>query len=138
MALQSSPALAGPELISIHAGSYHVNPARDFEEFNPGIFLTWNRSLDWSIGAYRNSYGELSLAGTAGYAFYDDGDTRLSLFGGVAYYDQAEARFGTSFGDLVPLAGLRVEHGPFFLQVIPLDGGEADAILSFGISRSFD
>lgn len=131
-------AAAGPDRWSLHLGSYHVDAARDFEEFNPGVFVTWDEGLALSVGAYRNSYGELSVAGTVAYPVAERRDTRLSLLAGAAWYRNAEERFGTRFGNFVPLLGLRVEQGPVFVQAIAGDGGEATAILSFGLTFPFD
>ena len=56
----AAPVHADPDRISILLSSYHVDAKQDFEQVNPGGFLTWeNRmgGLDYSLGAYRNSYG---------------------------------------------------------------------------------
>lgn len=102
--------------VALLLGSHHVAAGRnDFEEVNPGLFLTWD---DWSVGAYRNSYGDISLALTHEWALTD----HVSVFAGVATYD-----------GLMPIAGLQVRAGPVFAQVIPSDGRATDAIITFGV-----
>ena len=115
LAILAGPAVA-QDRVAMLIGSYHVGAERgEFNEFNPGLFVTWD---DWTVGAYHNSYGDMSLAVTREWALTD----HVDFFAGVATYD-----------GLMPLVGLQLHEGPFFMQVIPSDGRYADAILSFGL-----
>lgn len=55
----AAAAFAGPDRVSILIGSRHY-PSGNYEELNPGVFVGWydNRGNDWTVGAYRNSYGD--------------------------------------------------------------------------------
>jgi hypothetical protein len=115
LAMVAGPAVA-QDRAAVLIGSYHVGAERgEFNESNPGLFLTWG---DWTVGAYHNSYGDMSVAVTREWALTD----HVDFFAGVATYD-----------GLMPLAGLQLHAGPFFMQVIPSDGRYVDAILSFGL-----
>jgi hypothetical protein len=114
-ALVAGP-LVAQDRVAFLMGSHHVGAGENqFEEVNPGLFLTWD---NWSVGAYRNSYGGLSLALTHEWALTD----HVAVFAGVATYD-----------GLMPIAGLQFTVGPVFVQVIPSDGRATDAIISFGL-----
>jgi hypothetical protein len=115
LALAAGPA-AAQDRVALLLGSHHVAAGDNaFEEFNPGLFLTWD---DWSVGAYRNSYGAMSLALTHEWTLTD----HVSFFAGVATYDR-----------LMPIAGLQATFGTLFVQVIPSDGRATDAIITFGV-----
>lgn len=120
----ATTAHAGPDRVSATVGSFHV-PRGDYEEFNPGLFLGWydERGNDWTVGAYRNSYGDLSVAGTRGWALND----QWSLIAGVAYYPDADKHFKYHAGNLIPLAGIRWSNGNVFVQAIP-------GVFAFGLT----
>lgn len=108
--------VAAQDRVALLMGSHHVDAGdNDFEEVNPGLFLTWD---DWTVGGYRNSYGDMSLAITREWALTD----HVDIFAGVATYD-----------GLMPIAGLQATIGPVFVQVIPSDGRATDAIITFGV-----
>ncbi len=114
-ALMTAPASA-QDRVALLMGSHHVDAGDNrFQEVNPGLFLTWD---DWTVGGYRNSYGDMSLALTRAWALTD----HLDVFEGVATYD-----------GLRPIAGLQATIGPVFVQVIPSDGRATDAIITFGV-----
>ncbi len=136
--LAASPAIAGPDRLSILLGSHHIGANRDFEEFNPGIALTWDRGLDYSISAYRNSYGKLSVAGTVAYPFYETETIGFSAFAGIANYPEDGRRIAGIAGDLVPLVGLRARYRNAFIQFLPTPDSEADGVFSFGVSLDLD
>lgn len=132
-----SSAQADPDRISVLLGSYHIDAKLPFESRNPGMFLTWeDRSgLDWSLGAYRNSYGSASVAATVALPILTRRNAQLSIFAGVALYPGDGRNFAAHWGDLVPLAGVQLRTGHVFLQVIPSDGAATDAIVSFGFTK---
>ncbi|KAA9005086.1 hypothetical protein [Histidinibacterium aquaticum] len=131
----ASPALAdGPDRASVLLGSRHVEPALDFDEVNPGLFLTWERDLDWTVGAFHNSYGRTSVAAMVGRSWEISEDVGIGVFGGAAHYPGDGRTFSVSAGDVVPLGGLQLRLGNAFVQVIPSDGEWADAIVTGGLT----
>lgn len=136
-ALMITPGAAVADLdrVSILAGSHHVDAKLRFEESNPGVFLTFEgETLDWSIGAYRNSFGKASVAVTAALPVLEWDQGELSVFVGLAHYPGDGRYFAVHLGDVVPIGGLQVRHNQMFLQVIPSDGYTTDAIVSFGLT----
>lgn len=132
-----SKAQADPDRISLLLGSHHVDAKAQFEGRNPGVFLTWEDrgGLDWSLGAYRNSYGRNSVAATVALPVVIGRDAELALFAGAALYPGDGRDFAMQWGDLVPLVGLQLRAGHLFVQVIPSDGAATDAIISFGLTK---
>lgn len=66
-------AAAGPDRVSVLLGSAHIGAApsirdgRGYNQINPGLFLTWETDhVDWTIGAYLNSFERGSVSATAG------------------------------------------------------------------------
>ncbi|MBZ8119057.1 hypothetical protein KUD11_10405 [Roseovarius sp. LXJ103] len=132
---------AGPGMaqdrVSILLGSHHVNASFDFEEINPGAFLTWEGDqVDWTVGGFRNSYGGASAAVMLGMPVYERGPAQIALTAGLAVYPGDGRRFAVRAGDVVPLGGIRARYGNAFVQVFPSDGNTTDAIVSFGLTFS--
>ncbi|MFY9237581.1 MAG: hypothetical protein WAO78_01650 [Roseovarius sp.] len=141
MALAAAFCAASPgaaqDRVSILLGSHHVNASFDFEEFNPGAFLTWEGArVDWTVGGFRNSYGGASAAVMLGLPIYERGEAQIALTGGLAVYPGDGRRFAVRAGDVVPLGGIRARYGNAFVQVFPSDGNTTDAIISFGLTFS--
>lgn len=133
--LLAAPAGAGPDRVSILVGSHHIAANQAFEELNPGVFLTWEgRRLDWTVGAFRNSYGRTSVAATAALPLWQAGDLRLEAFAGLAHYPVEGRTIRLHVGDLVPLGGLQLRWRNLFVQAIPLDGVVAAGVVSFGVT----
>ena len=133
--LFACPAQAGPDRLSVLIGSKHINASYDFEEANPGLFVTWeNQRLDWTLGAYRNSYGRMSVSAIVGLPVVRWRDGDVSLFIGVALYPKDGRNFAVHAGDLVPIGGVQIRHRNVFIQVVPLDGNLADAVVAFGVT----
>lgn len=139
--LFATPAMAdlAPDRLSFLLGSYHVDPASDFEEVNPGVFLTWegvalDGRVDLNAGVFRNSYGRAAVAATGTFTLAERDNFALGVFAGAAYYPEDGRRFAVSLGDVVPLAGVQAIWGPAFVQFIPQDGNEADAVFAFGLT----
>lgn len=130
----AAPAHAGPDRVSILTGSRHIGTDYPFQEVNPGLFLTWEDrafGLDYSLGAYRNSFGKLSVAATAALPLIDRDRFQIALFGGLAIYPGDGDKFLISAGDAVPVAGLQARYGNGFVQIMPGDGM---AIVAFGLT----
>lgn len=132
--LWACTAHAGPDRISLLIAAEHFG-GDGFETFTPGLFATWDYGrTELSVGAFRNSYGEGSVAGTLGYTLREWGSGNIQAFGGVAYYDNADEITDFRVGDVVPLLGVQLRQGAIFTQLLPLDGDPVDAILTFGLT----
>lgn len=132
----AGPVFAGPDRIALHLGSHHAGATTEFEEVNPGVFLSWDRpkNVTFSVGAFRNSYGRGSIAATAAKTFYRGENTAAAIFAGLAHYPGNGNNFSHAVGDFVPLAGLQFHYRNVFVNVMPGDGEVADGIFSFGIT----
>lgn len=131
-------AIAGPDRISLLLGSKHINSSERFNEVNPGLIFTWEESdIDFSIGAYENSYRKLSIVGTVGYNLVRTRDFSAGVFLGLARYPGNGSKFALNFGnDVIPLAGLQMRYRSIFLQVLPGDGQVNSAVVTFGATFS--
>jgi hypothetical protein len=131
-------ALAGPDRLSILLGSHHVNAKEDFQEFNPGVFATWERGLDYTVGVYYNSYERVSVLASIGYGFDVAQDFEIGVFAALALYPGDGDRFSHSFGDVVPLAGVQARYKNVFVQFIPADGDSLDSLFTVGLTFELD
>ena len=131
-------ALAGPDRVSFLIGSEHLGAEEEFEEFNPGIFLTWEHGVDLTAGVFRNSYGSAAPSVTISAPLVESGEFALSWTAGLAYYPGDGDRIDFAIGDVVPLLGLRADLGPIFIQAFPVDGETADAVIAFGVTIDLD
>lgn len=128
-------AFDAPDRVSVLMGSYHVDAKLDFNQTNPGIFLTWEKGrIDYSIGVYDNSFNKTSVAVTAAIPVIRKGDFEASVFAGLALYPEDGRMFAFHIGDVVPIGGLQVRYKNAFVQVIPSDGVMVDAIIAGGIT----
>ena len=125
---------ANPDRISFLVGTEHVNASRDFQEFNPGVFLTWEHNLNYSVGVFYNSYEEVSLLGSIGYDYEIARDFDVGAFAAIALYPGDGDEFRYSAGDLVPLVGLQARYKNVFVQFLPADGESLDALFTFGLT----
>ena len=135
----SQTASAGPDQVSILLGSEHVGATRSFEEVNPGVFLTWTEAAlqnraDISVGVFRNSYGDGSLAVSMAWPLYRQQNVSLDLFGAIAWYPGNGDQFRHAIGDIVPIGGIQGRFGNVFFQAIPAGGDGVDATLTFGLT----
>lgn len=127
-----------PDNISLLLGSYHVDAKVQFNEVNPGVFLSWDLNYgSVSVGVYENSYYKTSVAATYSLPIFTQDDLSLSVFAGVAYYPEDGSYFLVHIGDVVPIGGLQATYKNLFVQVIPSDGVTTDAIVSFGLTQEF-
>lgn len=127
-------AQAGPDRVSILLGSEHFNANEDFQEFNPGVFFTWERTLDYSVGVFYNSYEEVSALASIGYDFWEGENWAFGVFGALALYPGDGDRFDLAVGDVIFLGGLQGRYGNFFGQLIPGNGQSTDAVLAVGLT----
>lgn len=137
LALPTAAAAGGPDRLSILLASHHSGARVPFKVATPGVFATWEDralGLDWSIGAYRNSYGRPSVAGLAALPVWRRGQTQVSLFAGAAYYPRDGRTFRVSIGDVVPIGGVQLRHRGLFVQIMPSDGRAARAVISTGVT----
>ena len=138
LAVLAAPAKAGPDQVSILLGSEHVG-ASGFEEVNPGLFLTWTEAAfqgraDLSIGGFRNSYGDGSVAVSLALPLIRREFWGIDAFTALAWYPGHGDRFEFAVGDLVPIAGLQTRLGPTFIQFIPGGDSAVDATVTFGLT----
>lgn len=134
------PAHADPDRLSLLLGSAHIG-GDGFDGRNLGLFATWEDralGLDYSLGAYRNSYGRASIAATAALPVAEWDDGALSLFAGAALYPQDGRRFAAHVGDVVPIGGVQIRQRNLFLQIMPSDGAAVDAVIAGGITWEID
>lgn len=127
----TSLAQAGPDRILFQLGSKHFNMDESsslggFEEINPGITLTWeNRlyDLNYSVGAFRNSYGKLAPVVGVSKFWNVAPDVDLGLFGGLSYYGDEADFISVNLADsgVIPLAGVQANYKNLYLQLIPTD-----------------
>lgn len=134
---------AGPDQVSILLGSYHVGATRDFEEFNPGVILTWKEllwqnRLDVGFGIFRNSYGDASVVATTALPLVRNRNWGLDLFAALATYPGEGDQFSHSIGDVVPIAGLQARYRNVFVQAIPSGGNSVDATLTYGLTFALE
>lgn len=127
-------AWAGPDRASILLGSHHFNPKEDFQEFNPGLFLTWEGKFNVSAGVYYNSYERVGGLVALGYDFWEGEHYAVGVFGGVALYPGDGNRFDVSVGNFVPLAGLNARYRNVFVQLLPGNGNTTDGVVTFGLT----
>ena len=133
-----SLALSGPDRLSVLLGSEHINATREFQEFNPGFFLTWERQFNYSIGLYYNSYEEISPLLSIGYDWEVARNLDLGAFFALAVYPGDGDEFNHAIGDVVPFVGLQARYKNVFVQLIPADGDALDALFTLGLSFELD
>lgn len=131
-------AQAGPDRLSVLLGSEHVNATREFQEFNPGVFLTWERQFNYSVGPYYNSYEEVSPLVSVGYDWDIAQDFDLGAFFALAVYPGDGDEFNHAIGDVVPFVGVQARYKNAFVQFIPADGDTLDALFTFGLTFELD
>lgn len=135
MCLLPSGAVADPDRVSLLLGSEHLGATRSFNEFNPGVFLTWEtKTLDYSVGSFYNSYEGVSALGSVGYNFEIAPHLDVGAFAALAYYPGEGDQFEVSVGDVVPIVGLQTRYRQAFVQFIPADGDTVDGLVTFGLT----
>lgn len=99
-----------------------------FNEFNPGLFLSWNDaiapSVDLTLGIYLNSYSRISTSITGHWHPIKGDQWSIGLFAGVAHYPIDGRRMTVHLGgDLLPILGIEIIAGNSFFQLIPQGSG---------------
>ncbi|MDF1671039.1 MAG: hypothetical protein P1U83_15640 [Roseovarius sp.] len=131
--------LAGPDRLSFLLGTEHFGATRDFQEINPGAFLTWEKkTFDYSVGAFYNSYSEVSVLASIGYSYEILPEFEVGAFSGLAVYPGDGHRFDASVGDVVPMVGLQTRYRNIFAQFIPAEGTSVDSLLAVGLTFNLD
>ena len=140
-ALAATPAVADPDKLYVLLGSHHVDVQpgyQPFVEVNPGVMAFYEQDgFDLVFGAYRNSFGKMSVSVAASKTLFQGRNASLAVFAGAAIYPGNGANFAVHAGDLVPMIGITVELGPTFLSVLPGDGASHDAMVAYGLKFEF-
>lgn len=133
-----------PDRLYIPLASYHYNltppnPGQtSWNEFNPGLVLTWEErfaTLDYSAGAFLNSYEEVSAMVSVG-KFWDVGAVALGGVVTFADYGDNSRHFDVTMGDtdFVVLPAIQMNYRNMFVQLVPAPQfhGENGAVFSAG------
>jgi len=144
LAATSAQADIVPDRVSILAGSKHFGThGYDFNEVNPGLALTWDFDrTDITVGAYRNSFNEMSYTLTVGYDLIKTDALEVGPFIGLATYKGYTDWFPVSWGDVVPVGGVQAvwyPGGPVGLSARLMPGGakKLPLIAAFGLEMKF-
>ena len=135
-----------PDRLYVPLGSYHYNltppnPGQtSWNEFNPGLVFTWEErlaTLDYSIGAFYNSYEDVSAMVSVG-KFWDVG--QVSLGGVVTFADYGDnaRHFDVTLGNsnVVVLPAIQMNYRNAFVQLVPAPdfNGNSGAVVGFGLT----
>jgi hypothetical protein len=134
-ALAATPAIAGPDRVSVLLGSNHIG-AEGFNEVNPGLFATWEGDwIDLTAGVYHNSYSRTSVVATGYLSLIEAGDFDAGVFAGVAHLPgNGRLEMAHIGNDVVAIGGLQARYGNVFVQVIPMEAQYGKALVSFGLT----
>ena len=127
--------------VSFLFGSRHVDMSTDFNETNPGVFLTWEDAvgpLDVSEGVYLNSYENTTVIFTASYDVIEWENGAIGVFGGVAHYPVNGPKKLPCCGGWVPMGGFQMRQGNVFTQYIPMPGVGRYTRGIFTVGLTFD
>jgi hypothetical protein len=136
MAMTPNPA-AAQDRISVTLGSHHTDDSYEWEEVNPGLFLTWEGKVDLSAGTFLNSFGGPSIAATAYVPVVEWQGGECGGFLGAAWYPGYGEEFLIRAGDVVPMGGIQCRAGNVFAQVMPGKIEPLEAIFAVGLTWSF-
>lgn len=131
LALFTAPAYAGPDRVSVTLGSQHIGSTYDFDNRNLGLFLSWGNT---SVGAYHNSFGKTSVAVTQALPLIRKDDAEIGLFVGLSLYPGDGDKFVVHVGDVVLIGGVQARYKNAFIQVMPGDGANLDAVVTAGLT----
>ena len=134
LVLAASAAGAGPDRVSLLFGSYHINARDDYDQLNPGVFLTWEGRFETTLGVYRNSYGKIAESAQVLYPVANWKNGQLQVFAGIAHYPGDGDTVAVHLGDLIPIAGLSARWGNLFAVMIPCFCEGFDALVAGGVT----
>lgn len=155
--LTSTSAIADTQWrIGANLGSLHIAPQREFNNFNPGIFVSATFRADkrfqygFQTGGYLNSYNERT---TYALSFADwriasigEAEVRMGGFAGFFEYpvlsETARGWGWPTLGDYVlamgPSVKLRMRNGvDFSVGFLPVPGKETKGVFTFQASMPF-
>lgn len=155
--LAPTSALAETELrIGANLGSIHIAPEQDFNNFNPGLFVSTTfraeKRFQYGLqaGAYFNSYSERTIYALsfANWRVADIGSAELRAGGFAGFFeypDLADSARGwgwPTLGNYVlalgPSVKLRAQNGlEFSVGFLPVTGKEAAGVFTFQTSIPF-
>ncbi len=125
-------------------GSKHINAQREFNEFNPGLFFSWDCELvNIRIGLHKNSFSDpsTSVTFTSEFLSLSFGDANIHPFVGIARYPETGRDLPVSIegSDVIGLMGLEFTHNqfPVFIQYLPGDTKLGDYAHLFTIGFKF-
>ncbi|WP_106743901.1 hypothetical protein [Yoonia maritima] len=131
-----------PDGIAVLLGSHHVNAQQDFDEFNPGIFVSWNCDIaSIRLGVHRNSFSNIATSATftSDFISLSAGGFHVHPFVGIAHYPQTGSDTPISVGgsDIIGIGGLEFTHDkiPVFVQYLPgdIELGNYEHLWTFGL-----
>lgn len=121
---------------SLHFGDFeqHLEPEDSIQEFNIGVIATWEdrgaRSLDYSLGLYRNSLGDPTIHSSVTKMWDYSEDLSYGVVGTLAI--PLDDRSSTS-AYLIP--SLQLNYKNTFLSVTGAPyGGEMYGVVGFGLT----
>jgi hypothetical protein len=131
LALIATPIHAGPDRVSITLGSQHVGSTYEFDNRNLGLFLSWGST---SVGVYHNSFSKTSVAVTQALPLIRKDDAEVNLFVGLSLYPGDGDKFVAHVGNVVLIGGVQARYKNAFIQVMPGDGVNLDAVVTAGLT----
>ena len=142
--------------LGANLGSLHIAPEREFNEFNPGLFVsaTFGSGRDFEyggqVGAYKNSYSERTIYAStyANWRVSSLGNANLRLGGFVGFFEYRnlaeDARdlgwptLGNYVLALGPSLKLVLNNGTdFTVGFLPVRTKETSGVLTFQMSVPF-
>ena len=130
-----------PDGIAVLLGSNHVNAREEFNEFNPGVFISWRCDLvNTRLGLHKNSFSNpaASATFTSDLVSLSAGGFNAHPFFGFAHYPTTGREMPISVGgsDLIVIGGIEFTHDdiPVFVQYLPGDMklGDYEHLWTFG------
>ena len=117
-----------------------VRDGRGYQEFNPGLILTWQDrylGLDYSAGAFYNSYGHVAPLVMAAWTRKYESGVKFGVFVGAADYADDAYRIVKGSKGIVPIGGLHLEYKNLFAQWLPTEDQANGLGMTFVTGLSF-
>ncbi|PRY80159.1 hypothetical protein CLV80_1019 [Yoonia maritima] len=134
-----------PDGIAVLIGSNHINAQQDFDEFNPGIFVSWDCDMaSTRLGVHKNSFSKVAASATftSDFVSISAGGFYVHPFIGFAHYPNTGSDTPVSVGgsDIIAIGGIEFTHDkiPLFIQYLPGDEhlGDYEHLWTFGFKFS--